>query len=168
MDHPLQIFATLFLTQLTSNRLLILRERRTREKLARSTKWQTVTNGHKWPQMVANDPERSQMISNNHKPAEMIGNDRNWSQAVANVHKRLQIVTSGRKCSKFPNVLSILNVSNVIYVSNAPNVLNVSNVPKVSDVLNVSNVPNGPYVVKSRKSRCPNFTVTLKVTVVSS
>ena len=53
------------------------------------------------------------------------------------------MVTSGHKCSvfsKFTNVLSIPNVSNVPHDLNAPDVLNVSNVPKVPDVPNVSNV----------------------------
>ena len=110
--------------------------------------------------MVANYCEQLQIITNDRKPSEMIGNVWNWSEAVANVRKRLQMVTGGIKCSKFQNVLSIPNVSNVPYVLNAPNVLNVSNVQKVPDVPNVSNVPDGRYVAKSRKSRCPNFTVT--------
>ena len=69
------------------------------------------------------------------------------SQMVANVHKRLQMVTNARKCSEFPNVLSVSNVSNV------PKAPNVPNVPKVPDVPSVLNVPNGPNVAKSGNSR---------------
>ena len=94
--------------------------------------------------MIANDHKPSEMIRTGRKRSRMFANGCRWSQAVANV-------------VNIPNVLSIPNVSNVQYVSNAPN---ISNVPKVPDVPNVSNVPNGPYVAKSRKSRCPNFTVT--------
>ena len=136
-----------------------------REKLAWSTKSQAVTNSRKRSQMIASSSKWFQAITN------QTGNDRKCSELVVNVRKRLQMITNGRKCSKcskFPNVLSISNVSNVSYVSNAPNVLNVSNVPEVPDVPNVLNVLNGPYVAKSRKNWCPNFTVTWKITLVYS
>ena len=90
------------------------------------------------------------MIANNHKPSEMIGTGRKRSWMFANGCRLSQAVAN------VPN----FQMFQMFHVSNAPNGLNVSNVPKVPDVPNVSNVPNGPYVAKSRKSQCPNFTVT--------
>ena len=137
------------------------------KKVSQKYKVQTVTSWSKWSQMVAIGPNWSWPVANDCKQSQTIGNDQNWSQVITNVCKQLQTVADGhkRKCSKCSKCSKHSKCFKCSICFKCPKYSHCFNVQKFPDVLNVSNVPNGPYVAKSR---CPNFTVTWKITVVSS